>query len=314
VTVISPVWPTLPANKFKRWQMSVGLCSKRVSLGVGKTGTAKSSPAIDSYQGIGHAYSMISGVLLDLSGVIYEGEKPLPGAVNSITRLRDTGLPLCFVTNTTRSPKQVIKKKLERLGLQVQDSEIFTPAQAARDWLRKNNRSPYLLVHPNFVREFEGVQGGDERAVVVGDAGDAFNYAALNRAFRELIEGAELLALAENRTFKDAEGRLSLDAGPFVRALEFASQRNAILIGKPSCEFFASALAHIRCPPEKAVIIGDDAEADVSGALRAGIGHALLVRTGKYRPGDEQRFKPPATAVVEDIRAATAWIVAHHFR
>lgn len=257
---------------------------------------------------------MISGVLLDLAGVIYEGEEPLPGAVNAVARLRDRGLPLCFVTNTTRSTKQVVKKKLERLGLQVQDSEIFTPTQAARDWLSKNNRSPYLLVHPNFVHEFEGVPGGHERAVVVGDAGDAFSYAALNRAFRELIEGAELLALAENRTFRDAEGRLNLDAGPFVRALEFASQRNAILMGKPSGEFFASALAHMRCRPEKAVIIGDDAEVDVSGALRAGIGHALLVRTGKYRPGDEQRFKPPATAVVDDIGAATDWIVAHYHR
>ena len=255
---------------------------------------------------------MIGGVLLDLSGVIYEGEKPLPGAVDAVTRLRDRGLPLCFVTNTTRSTKQAVKKKLERLGLQVQGSEIFTPAQAARDWLSKNNCSPYLLVHPNFIQEFEGVPSGDKRAVVVGDAGDAFSYATLNRAFRELIEGAELLALAENRTFRDAEGHLNLDAGPFVRALEFASQRNAILMGKPSAAFYASALAHIHCPPEKAAIVGDDAEADVSGALRAGIGHAILVRTGKYRPGDEHCFKPLATAVVDDMGAATNWIIAHH--
>ena len=283
-----------------------------VSRSCAGRGAWKGGPAIDPCRGIGHADSMIGGVLLDLSGVIYEGEKPLPGAVNAVTRLRDRGLPLCFVTNTTRSTKQAVNKKLERLGLQVQDSEIFTPAQAARDWLSKNNRSPYLLVHPNFVHEFEGVPGGDKRAVVVGDAGDAFSYATLNRAFRELIEGAELLALAENRTFRDAEGRLNLDAGPFIRALEFASQRNAILMGKPSGAFYASALAHIRCPPEKAVIVGDDAEADVSGALRAGIGHALLVRTGKYRPGDEQRFKPPPTAVADDIAAATNWIFAHH--
>jgi HAD superfamily hydrolase (TIGR01458 family) len=255
---------------------------------------------------------MISGVLLDLAGVIYEGEEALPGALNAVARLRDGGLPLCFLTNTTRTTKQVVKRKLLRLGLQVQDSEIFTPAQAARDWLNKNNRSPHLLVHPQFAQEFDSVSSGRQRAVVVGDAGDAFSYATLNRAFQELIEGAELLALAENRTFRDADGRLNLDAGPFVRALEFASRHNAIVVGKPSREFFASALAQMRCPPEKAVMVGDDAEVDVSGALRAGLANALLVRTGKYRPGDEQHFKPPATAVVDDIGAATEWIIAHH--
>ncbi|TIX45050.1 MAG: TIGR01458 family HAD-type hydrolase, partial [Mesorhizobium sp.] len=80
-------------------------------------------------------------------------------------------------------------------------------------------------------------------AVIVGDAGDAFTYAALNDAFRELSAGAELLALATNRTFRDADGGLSLDAGPFVAALEFASLKRANVLGKPSPAFFLSALA-----------------------------------------------------------------------
>jgi HAD superfamily hydrolase (TIGR01458 family) len=175
---------------------------------------------------------MISGVLLDLAGVIYEGERALPGALEAVNRLRHAGLSLRFVTNTTRMTKNVVLQRLARLGLGVTESELFTPAQAAREWLARNDCSPSLLVHPDLVQEFQDDSDRAGRAVVVGDAGEAFHYASLRRAFRELIDGAKLIALAKNRSFKDADGKLSLDAGAFVAALEFASQRAALVLGK----------------------------------------------------------------------------------
>ena len=254
---------------------------------------------------------MISGVLLDLAGVIYEGEKALPGALGAVDRLRHAGLSLRFVTNTTRMTKHMVLQRLTRLGLGVGESELFTPARAAREWLARDDLSPSLLVHPDLAKEFEDDSGRAHRAVVVGDAGDAFDYASLNRAFRELNDGAKLIALAKNRSFKDADGKLSLDAGAFVAALEFASQRTALVLGKPAPEFFEAALASMDCPPQYAVMVGDDAEADVAGALRAGLGGAVLVRTGKYCDGDEERFEPPPTVTVESLSAAADWIIAH---
>ncbi len=253
---------------------------------------------------------MISGVLLDLAGVLYDGETPVPGAADAVVRLRGAGLPIRFVSNTTRMAKQAILDQLGRLGFSARSEELFTPAQAARQWLRQHNRAPHLLVHPDLMPEFQGLSGGAGTVVIVGDAGEAFDYRTLNSAFRALIEGAEFLALAPNRTFKDADGKLSLDAGPFVAALEFASQRRAIVLGKPSPAFFLAALASMDCPRTEAVMVGDDAETDVAGALRAGLGHGLLVRTGKYRAGDEERFTPPPTAIVNDISAAVDWIIA----
>jgi HAD superfamily hydrolase (TIGR01458 family) len=254
---------------------------------------------------------MIRGVLLDLAGVIYEGEKALPGALDAVARLRRAGLPLRFATNTTRATKRTVLQRLAGLGLQITESELFTPAQAAREWLTANDCSPSLLVHPDLAQEFEDDSDRAHRAVVVGDVGDAFDYASLNRAFRELIDGANLIALAKNRSFKDADGKLSLDAGAFVAALEFASERTALVLGKPAPGFFEAALASMDCPPKYAVMVGDDAEADVAGALHAGLGGAVLVRTGKYCHGDEKRFKPPPTVTVESISAAADWIVAH---
>ena len=120
----------------------------------------------------------------------------------------------------------------------------------------------------------------------------------------------DFLALAINRTFKDAAGLLSLDTGAFVAALEFASGRGPVVLGKPSPDFFLLALAGLNCPAADAVMVGDDAESDVAGALSAGLGAALLVRTGKYRPGDETRFDPAPTALVDDLTAATDCIIS----
>lgn len=251
---------------------------------------------------------MISGVLLDIAGVLYDGNVPVPGATEAVERLRQSELSLRFVSNTTRSSKASVVAQLGRLGFPVAVSELFTPAQAALSWLEDHKRTPHLLVHPDLEPDFAGVEQRKGKAVIVGDAGETFDYRRLNRAFRALMEGAEFLALAPNRTFKDADEKLSLDAGPFVAALEFGSQRKATVLGKPSKAFFDAALTSMNCPGAEAVMVGDDAEADIAGALKAGLGHALLVRTGKYRQGDEKRFKPRPTAVVEDIGAAVDWI------
>jgi len=253
---------------------------------------------------------MAKGVLLDLGGVVYEGDRLLPGAADAIARLHDSGIPLRFLTNTTRAPKHRILKRLKDFGLEVSPDEIFTPAQAACAWLSARGLTPFLVVHPDLVDEFSGLEGPNGEAVVIGDVGEALTYTQLNAAFRRLIDGAEFLALANNRTFKDSDGALSLDAGAFVAALQFATQRTPHVLGKPSRDFFATALQSIGCALEDAVMVGDDAENDVAGALSAGLGQAVLVRTGKYRVGDETRVTPAPTATVANLAEAADWILS----
>lgn len=253
---------------------------------------------------------MIRGVLLDLAGVVYLGDTVLPGALDAIARLHDAGLPVAFITNTTRSSKTEVARRLVGMGLEVDEDRLITPGQAARLWLADHKRSPHLLVHPNLSAEFEELPEFADTAVVVGDAGRDFTYENLNAAFRALAGGADLLALAKNRAFKDEDGALSMDAGGFVAALEYASRREAIVLGKPAPAFYAAAVAKVGCRPDETVMVGDDVDSDVSGALEAGIGAALLVRTGKYTPGAEKDAVPRPTAVVDDLAAAADWILA----
>jgi HAD superfamily hydrolase (TIGR01458 family) len=252
---------------------------------------------------------MIRHVLLDLAGVIYDGDRPIPGAIDAVACLRDADFGLRFLTNTTRMPRRELLRRLHGMGLTIADEELFTPAQAARDWLASRKLSPHLLVHPALLEDFAGLPKGEPEAVVVGDAAQGFSYDALNVAFRKLVEGAAFVALARNRSFKDDDGGLSLDTGAFVVALEYASRSEAVLLGKPAPDFFRGALASLGSDGTYAVMVGDDAEADVAGALAAGLGAALLVRTGKYRPGDETKVQPAPSDTVADLTTAVQWIL-----
>jgi HAD superfamily hydrolase (TIGR01458 family) len=253
--------------------------------------------------------SRISGVLLDLGGVIYIGSTPIDGALAAVERLRDARLPLRFITNTTRRSKRQVMADLCQMGLCVSNDELLTPALLARAYLEKHALSPFLVVHPELVEDFAGLPSDRTEAVVVGDAGEYFTYDRLNRAYRKMTEGAALLALAKNRNFKDADGELSLDAGPFVAALEFAANKKAVLFGKPSPDFFGTAVDDLGCCASNVVMVGDDAEADVEGAISAGL-RGILVRTGKYRPGDESKLRSAPDYVAENLREATQWILA----
>lgn len=247
----------------------------------------------------------VRGAILDLDGVLYVRDRVVPGASEAIGRLRRAGVALRFVTNTTRRPRRAILDSLRDLGFDIADEEVLTPASAVCERLRARGQSPYLLIHPDLAEDFAAVFRGED-AVVLGDAGDAFRYAALNRAFRLLMEGAPLYALAANRYFQDEDG-LTLDVGAFVAALEYASGAKAELFGKPAPAFFQAALDGSGCAAGETVMVGDDVEADVNGALALGIG-GMLVRTGKYRPYDERRLAAGG-AVVTDVSAAADLIL-----
>ncbi|MDX1654315.1 MAG: TIGR01458 family HAD-type hydrolase [Candidatus Competibacteraceae bacterium] len=249
---------------------------------------------------------MVNGVLFDLGGVLYVGDQLLPGARDALVSLQAAGIPARFLTNTTRLTRQGVVDKLARLGLVINKAHIFTPAMAARDYLRARQLVPHLLVHPRLKAEFHGFTGRPN-AVLLGDAGEVFTYQTLNEAFRLLMNGAPLLALGRNRYFQERQA-LSLDAGPFVVALEYAAGVESVVLGKPAADFFQAAVDSLELPPEQVVMVGDDAACDVEGALEAGL-QGILLRTGKYRSGDEERILPRGGEVCDDLDEALDRII-----
>lgn len=232
-------------------------------------------------------------LFLDLSGVIYEGSRPLPGAAEAVEKARQQGLVLRFVTNTATSSSADILHKLVGMGVHIEADELFTAPIAAKHYIQQHNFRPYCLVHAAIQHEFADLDQHDPNCVLLGDARDGLNYAALNRAFQLCKQGATLIGIGMNKYFKDETG-LMLDAGPFIRAIAWAADTQPVIMGKPSQVFFGQIVGSTPFPAGECLMVGDDLESDVQGAVNAGL-QACLVQTGKYQAGDEQRLPAGAT-------------------
>ena len=230
--------------------------------------------------GVGHP----RGLLLDLDGTVYEGDTLIAGAEGAIAALRDGDIPVRFVTNTTRVPCAVIAGWLEEHGIPATADDIFTPPRAAVSWLAARGvRRLALCLPEGSFREFSGFEITDRapEAIVVGDLGPGWTFDVMNRVFRQVLDGVELVALHRNRYWK-SDGALLLDVGAFIAAFEYATGRGATLVGKPSRPMFEAAAGSMGLALADVAMVGDDLQADIGGSQALGM-RGFLVRTGKFR-------------------------------
>jgi phospholysine phosphohistidine inorganic pyrophosphate phosphatase len=251
-------------------------------------------------------------LLIDLDGVLYEDDKVIPGAAEVVAWLADAGIPFLFVTNTTSRPRHALVDKLKELGIPVEEDLILTPPIAASRWIVTHVPGPAALFVSAATKTDLAVPELDETAmegagsVVIGDLGEGWSYGRLNRAFRLLMAEPPpvLVALGMTRYWRASDG-LRLDVAPFVKALEYASGRTAVVLGKPSLEFFLTAREMLGSGAAETVMVGDDIVSDVGGAQRAGM-QGVLVQTGKFRRQDlDGDIRPDA--VLGSIAELPGW-------
>ncbi|HKJ83902.1 MAG TPA: TIGR01458 family HAD-type hydrolase [Mariprofundaceae bacterium] len=224
----------------------------------------------------------IKVLLLDLDGVLYIGDKTIPGAEEALDHLHRTGLKLAGVTNTTTRPKSAILDKLADMHLHFDEHMLFTPAALAVR--RIGTKQAALFVRETLKEDFATIQENEQSPdfVVMGDIGSpGYDTPLLERIFGMVMQGSNLIALHKNRFWQKPDG-LHLDLGPFVTAIEYATGREAEVMGKPSRRFFQDICSALSCEPHEALMIGDDIESDIGGGSKAGL-RTALVQTGKYR-------------------------------
>ncbi|HEX9638999.1 MAG TPA: TIGR01458 family HAD-type hydrolase [Acidobacteriota bacterium] len=255
------------------------------------------------------------GCLIDIDGTIRAGAGAIPGAPEAIAALRRAGVPLRFVTNTTRMSRAALAQELAALGFEIKREECWTASSAAAAWLRGQGATRIALYLPQAAHEeFSGLMldADNPEYVVVGDLGEAWSFERLNRAFLALHGGAKLVAIQRNPYWQSSKG-LALDAGAFVAALEYATGQTALLIGKPSPEMFLAAAADLGLEPRQLVMVGDDLEADIGGALAAGL-QAVAVRTGKLSGASLEDSSIQPTAILDSIADLPRWLNLDHQR
>jgi HAD superfamily hydrolase (TIGR01450 family) len=283
--------------------------------------------------------SRFKAALIDLSGTIHVGHQAMEGAIEACQKLNRSGVQVKFLTNTTTVSSSILLTQLRSIGfdetaIPSQDS-IMTSAVAAREFLNRNNLKPFFLVDENLLEDLriDNTNSYDPNCVLVGLSPTSFQYQKLNDAFRllfrlkkeqELEEKQRttdssstvevpplLIAIHRAKYFKDVDKELSLGPGGFVSLLEEAVGITAHVVGKPSVAMFQSAIQSMGVDAKDTVMVGDDVVSDIGGALNAGLGAAILVRTGKYLKGDELKLDAlQPTLVVDSFVEAVEYIVS----
>ncbi|XP_005105048.1 phospholysine phosphohistidine inorganic pyrophosphate phosphatase [Aplysia californica] len=247
----------------------------------------------------------IKYVVLDITGVLKEsgpgGGHAISGSIDAIKRLYKNGFQVRFCTNETVMTRHTLVQQLKNMGFVIDEIKVFPPIPAVCKVLSDRKLRPHLLVHPDSLQDFEGVDCSNPNCVVLGDATEQFSYENLNKAFQCLmqLEKPILFSLGKGKYYQE-KGNLVLDVGSYTAALEYATGVTAEIVGKPSPTFFGAVLQDMGATASETVMVGDDIVSDVGGAQACGMA-GVLVRTGKFRPRDENHPNVKPDAIVDNL-------------
>ena len=243
------------------------------------------------------------GILFDLDGVIYQGDSLISGAKESINLLRQNNIPCRFITNTTRMTKKNLVTKLQAMGLILEVNEVFAAPHAAVEYCKNMKYTTIDLVVPDNEIEEDFIDfdlhAENPQAIVLGDMGNLFTFDLLNALFKKILNGAEIVAMHKNKYWHSRNG-LTLDLGAFVAALEFATEKEAVVIGKPNPHLFQLAVKPWGLSFQSIYMVGDDIGGDIGGANNVGM-QSILVKTGKYREESLKRSEITPDFIINSV-------------
>ena len=224
--------------------------------------------------------------LFDLDGVFYKGKENREkiGGTKTIEALRESRKKLFVLTNNSTDSIETIHRRLAEFDIPVEREEILTSALLTADYLnRTHGKVSYFLIGEGGLeaemRRYGHVRtNGEEAQFVVVGLDRRLTYDKLDQAARLVRGGASIVATHTARLYMYSDGP-AIATGPVVRALEYATQKRATVIGKPSPLMFRIALQRAGCTKRQAVMIGDQVDTDLGGASRAGI-DSILVTSG----------------------------------
>jgi HAD superfamily hydrolase (TIGR01450 family) len=247
--------------------------------------------------------------LVDLDGCLWVGDEPTKRSVDAVTALRQAGKGVAYITNDSRLSGEEFVRKLWRLGFQASLEEVVTVGGALQHFLAVRGdgaSSAFVVGAPAIVRHVRDaglrVLNGTEfapRAEVVVIAGhEGFDYGELRTATQAVLRGAGLVAAGRDATFPMPDGPWP-GTGAVVAAVEAATRRKAVVVGKPEAPIFETALD--RLGPGRALVIGDRLDADLAGAAAAGLDSAIVLTGATSRDEAEAAKDPRPVAIAETL-------------
>lgn len=242
------------------------------------------------------------GFLIDLDGVVWLGHELIPGAAEAIGTLLDSGKRIAFVTNSPRLSPAEQAGLLRGAGLPVEDRQLVTAGAALIGLAaeRLDAGAPVLVTGTTSFRDQVSAAGFElldpegwrqaEAVLVTGHEG--FSYGELKGASMAAREGSLLAATGRDPTMPMPDG-LWPGTGAILAAIETASGRTAVTVGKPEARIFETGVAALDLPDDAAVaMIGDRIDTDIAGGRRAGL-DGILVAGNDSSPGPDDDQTAP---------------------
>lgn len=260
-------------------------------------------------------FSALRGVISDLDGVLWRGSETLPHAPEFFAFLRAQGIGYALATNNSMNTVAAYVEKLAHAGIVAGRAQIITSAVATAQYIARHYApgTPVYVVGEAGIREALAERGFPEdpahaQIVVVGLDLDV-TYEKLKRAALLIRAGADFIGTNGDRTFPLPEG-LVPGNGSLLAAVQAATDRAPVLIGKPEAAMFDVAREVLGTQPEQTLALGDRLDTDILGGQRAGLPTALVL-TGITTAGEARASSIRADGVFADLAALqAAWSAA----
>ncbi|WP_319403417.1 HAD-IIA family hydrolase [uncultured Anaeromusa sp.] len=243
---------------------------------------------------------------LDMDGTIYLGQKLLPGALDFLQYLKDSGRKHLFLTNNSSKHKHSYVEKLQKLGINATDKEVMTSGEATALYLQAHNmKQVYLLGTPDLEDEFR--QHGltltcDKPACVVLGFDQTLTYAKLTEACHLLREGVPFIATHPdiNCPTNERSGYLP-DTGAMLKLIEASTGVTPqLIIGKPHQEIINVLMSTLHCTKEETAMVGDRLYTDIQLAANSGV-CGVLVLSGESTRSDVATSSAKPTFIFENV-------------
>jgi glycerol 3-phosphatase-2 len=244
-------------------------------------------------------------VILDLDGCVWVGDEPTPRAVEAVNALREAGKGIAFITNDARHAGEDFVRKLWALGFRASLEDVVTVGGALQHALaerRDGLGSVFVIGSEAIIRHVDeaGLRvvnntefaSRADRGVVAGH--EDFDYDELRTATQAVLRGAELVGAGRDATFPMPDGAWPA-SGAVLAAVEHATGRRAMTVGKPEPAIFRTAVD--RLGEGRALVVGDRLDADLAGARAAGL-DAAIVLSGATSPEQAREATDPAPVAV----------------
>lgn len=225
--------------------------------------------------------------VLDLDGVVYLGNEPVPGVSDSIKRVQDKGSKVFFLTNNSTRTRDAYVKTLSGFGIDTDKDHVVTSAYAAAVYIREEfgKTRVYPVGEEGLVRELES-EGHricqEACAVVVAGLDRRFTYEKMALAQKLILEGADFIATNLDKTLI-TEGEPLPGGGAVVKGIEVASGKKPVVVGKPSPIIGRILLAKAGFKPKDILMVGDRLATDIA------FGKAVGMKTALVLSGDDSR-------------------------